>query len=88
MKLSVVMGVGIDVKNVGNDMTFENRRGDRMQKIIELLEKNPDGLRPETIAKETNVLMEITKDRLFKYIDELQWAGKIVKLRDGRVKLR
>lgn len=69
-------------------MTFENRRGDRMRRILELLQNNPEGLKPELIAKETDVLMEITKERLFMYLRELQWAGKIVMLRDGRVKLR
>jgi hypothetical protein len=69
-------------------MTFENRRCDRMQRILELLQNNPDGLQPQTIAKDSNILMEITKERLFMYLRELQWAGKIVMLKDGRVKLR
>ena len=29
-------------------MTFENRRSDRMLRILELLQNNPEGLKPET----------------------------------------
>ena len=69
-------------------MSFENERAQRMQKILELLEANPSGLTPQTIARATGVLQEVTRDRLFKYLDDLEWCGRIVKLKDGRVRLK
>lgn len=58
-------------------MSFENRRLDRITRIIELLQCNPEGLTAQTIAKDTKILREITKDRLLMYLRELQWDGTI-----------
>jgi len=68
-------------------VSFENRRLDRITRILELLQANPQGILPQTIAKDTAVLREITKDRLMMYLRELQWDGTIVMLRNGKVKL-
>ncbi len=54
-------------------------RARRIRKIIELLQNNKDGLKPEIIARETEILLEITKERFYQYLDELAWMGKIVK---------
>ena len=64
-------------------MSFENHRLERIQRIIELLQANPQGLKPEVIAKETKILREVTKQRFFLYLQELQWSGEVVILRDG-----
>ena len=67
---------------------WTQNRARRIRKIIELLELNPHGLRPDTIAKETQILLEITKERFYQYIDELEWSGLIIKKRDGRIALK
>ena len=59
-----------------------------MTRILELLTANPEGLSIQTIAKETNCITEITKERLFLYIEELEWSGTVIKKRDGKIKLR
>jgi predicted transcriptional regulator len=69
-------------------MSFENERKRRMTRILELLANNPEGLSLQSIAQATNTLTEITKERLILYIEELEWAGTIVKKRDGRIKLK
>jgi len=59
-----------------------------MTRILELLRANPQGLDLRTIAKETEVLLEITKNRLELYLQELCWGGKIIKGADGRYRLK
>jgi len=41
-----------------------------------------------TIAKETDVLLEITKNRLELYLQELIWCGKVVRGQDGKYRLK
>lgn len=69
-------------------MSFENERKRRMTRILELLACNPEGLSVQAIAKDCNIIQEITKERLMLYIDELEWSGTIIKRRDGRIKLK
>lgn len=73
---------------VAKFLSFENERKRRMSRILELLANNPEGLSIQTIAHETAALTEITKERLFLYIEELEWAGTVIKKRDGRIKLK
>jgi len=62
-------------------MTFENRRFQRMQKVVELLQANPQGLSLRVIAKETKALMEIRKQTLMSYLTDLVWSGQVIYLR-------
>ena len=58
-------------------MSFESNRKERMQRILELLGSNPQGLSLRIIARETDVLLEITQKRLLGYMKDLQWCGKV-----------
>jgi len=69
-------------------ISFENERRRRMTRILELLRANPQGLDLRTIAKETDVLLEITKNRLELYLQELIWCGKVVRGQDGKYRLK
>jgi len=56
--------------------TTEGRR-ERIERILKLL-KNRPLLNAHEIAKETNLLTEITMDRLHKYLSELTWADMLI----------
>jgi len=56
--------------------TTEGRR-ERIERILKLLKKRPM-LNPHEIAKETNLLTEVTMDRLHKYLSELTWADMVL----------
>jgi len=56
--------------------TTEGRR-ERIERILKLLKKRPM-LNAHEIAKETNLLTEITMDRLHKYLSELTWADMLI----------
>jgi len=56
--------------------TTEGRR-ERIERILKLLKKRPL-LNAHEIAKETNLLTEITMDRLHKYLSELTWADMLI----------
>jgi predicted transcriptional regulator len=58
--------------------TTEGRR-ERMQRILKILHQSKKSLTPNEIAQKTEVLTEITMDRLFKYLAELEWSGIIIK---------
>lgn len=66
---------------------WENERKRRMDRIIDLLEKNPEGLQLQTILRETKMVTEITRERIKTYLDDLEYSGIIMKKRDGRIKL-
>jgi len=59
-----------------------------MTKILELLKANPQGLDLRTIARATDVLTEITKNRLEIYMQELIWCGRVVQGADGKYRLK
>jgi len=67
---------------------FTRDRLRRIQSILDLLELNPEGLRLQTIAKETKLILEIKRNTLVEYIQQLEWSGIVVTLKDGRIKLR
>jgi len=67
---------------------FTRDRLRRIQSILDLLELNPEGLRLQTIAKETRLILEIKRNTLVEYIQQLEWSGIVVTLKDGRIKLR
>lgn len=69
-------------------MSFDNARKARMDKILDLLKNNPQGLPINVLAKETMAIAEVTRKRIEMYIDELSWCGIVEKRRDGRVRLR
>jgi len=70
-------------------MSFENRRFERMQKIVELLKANPQGLTLKVIAKDTKALMEIRKKTLLEYLSDLEWSGMVIHIRSSDIyKLR
>ena len=66
---------------------WENERKSRMSKILDLLEANPEGLTLQTILKETRMVTEITRDRVQKYMEDLEYSGIIIRKRDGRIRL-
>ena len=57
--------------------TTEGRR-ERIQRILKLLSKTPSGLEINEIAQKTMLITEITMDRLYKYMAELEWSNLIV----------
>jgi len=67
---------------------FTRDRLRRIQSILDLLELNPEGLRLQTIAKETKLILEIKRNTLVEYIQQLEWSGIVVTLKDGRIKLK
>lgn len=67
-------------------MSFESERKRRINTILEVLRKaGKDGVVPQLLYQK--IATEVTKERLFLYLDELQWAGLIAKGRDGKVRL-
>lgn len=64
--------------------TTEGRR-ERIERILKLLKKRPL-LNAHEIAKQTNLLTEITMDRLHRYLSELTWADMLIAV-NGRYTL-
>jgi hypothetical protein len=58
-------------------MSSTEARRERMQRILKLLAQNPSGLNPHEIARKTEIITEITMDRLHKYLAELVWSDLI-----------
>jgi hypothetical protein len=56
--------------------TTEGRK-QRIERLLQELKKHPSGLEANEIAKKTGLLTEITMDRLYKYLAELEWAGMV-----------
>jgi DNA-binding IclR family transcriptional regulator len=56
--------------------TTDGRR-ERIQRLLKCLRQHPRGLETHEIAGKTDLLTEITMDRLHKYLAELEWAGTI-----------
>ena len=73
-------------------MSFEEGRKRRMDALFELLRLNPQGLRLQVIAKALTEkglgLNMISRSRLECYLKELEWAGCVEWLPDGRIRLR
>jgi len=73
-------------------MSFEEGRKRRMDALFELLRFNPQGLRIQVIARALTQqglgLNMISRARLEAYLKELEWAGCVEWLQDGRIKLR
>lgn len=65
-------------------MSTTDGRRERMQRILKLLSKHPEGLEPFEIAGETELLTEITQDTLYKYLANLHWAGTLIRLGGSR----
>ena len=52
---------------------------------MELIEKSGrQGIVPQLLYQ--RIAPEVTKERLFIYLDELQWAGLIAKGSDGKIR--
>lgn len=58
--------------------TTEGRR-ERMQRILKVLSQSKNALTPNEIAQKTEILTEVTMDRFFKYLAELEWSGILIK---------
>jgi hypothetical protein len=54
--------------------TTEGRR-ERMQRVLKCLHEAKKPLTPNEIAQRTEILTEVTMDRFFKYLAELEWSG-------------
>jgi DNA-binding IclR family transcriptional regulator len=67
-------------------MSNTDGRRERTQRILKLLEKHPAGLNPHQIAHDTQLITEITMDRLHKYLAELKWADMLIDI-NGRYML-
>jgi len=66
-------------------LSFENERRRRINTIMELIEKSgQSGIVPQLLYQK--IAPEVTKERLFIYLDELQWAGLICKGSDGKIR--
>lgn len=50
-----------------------------MQRLIKCLRVAQKPLTPNEIAMRTELLTEISQDRLFRYLNELEWSGLIIK---------
>jgi len=48
-----------------------------MQDILELMALNPQGLNLKTIARATDLILEVRKPTLLGYLKDLEFAGKI-----------
>ena len=66
-------------------MSTTEARRERIERILKLLKKSPM-LNSHEIAKQTNLLTEITMDRLHKYLAELTWGDYIVAI-NGRYRM-
>jgi len=64
------------LKFINKELKFLNNAALKLMPM--LLRANPQGLRPQVIAKDTGCLREITKKRLLMYLDELVWSGEVI----------
>lgn len=60
-------------------MSTTDGRRDRIKRIMDLLYKSKRSLTTNEIAAKTGVLEEITKERLYIYMENLEWAGQIIR---------
>lgn len=58
-------------------MSTTEGRKQRIERLLKCLNLYPNGLEANEIAKKTQLLTEITMDRLYKYLAELEWSGII-----------
>lgn len=58
-------------------MSTTDGRKQRMERLLKCLRLHPAGLEANQIALKTQLLTEITMDRLYKYLSELEWSGII-----------
>ncbi len=73
-------------------MSWENERRTRIVKLLEILRANRDENGKTTWVQSQLIyreMPEITKNRFFLYLDELEWAGLLVHNRkEGKVKIK
>lgn len=60
-------------------MSTTEGRKQRIERLLKVLHQAQKSLTPNEIAQKTELLTEITMDRLFKYLAELEWSGLIIK---------
>jgi len=60
-------------------MSTTEGRKQRMERLLIILRQTQKPLTPNEIAQKTELLTEITMDRLYKYLAELEWSGLILK---------
>src|SRR3972149_611240 len=58
--------------------TTEGRKN-RMEPLLKVLRQAQKPLTPNEIAQRTELLTEITMDRLYKYLEELVWSDILIK---------
>ena len=58
-------------------MSTTEGRKQRIERLLKCLKQYPSGLEANEIAQKTTLLTEITMDRLYKYLAELEWSGII-----------
>lgn len=59
-------------------MSTTEGRKQRIERLRQALKKYPSGLEANEIAQVTGLLTEITMDRLYKYLAELEWSNMII----------
>jgi hypothetical protein len=59
-------------------MSTTEGRKQRIERLLKTLNQYPKGLEANEIAHKTQLLTEITMDRLYKYLAELEWSGMVI----------
>lgn len=59
-------------------MSTTEGRKQRIERLLKCLNLYPNGLEANEIAHKTQLLTEITMDRLYKYLAELEWSGMLL----------
>ena len=59
-------------------MSTTEGRKQRIERLLKCLNLYPNGLEANEIARKTQLLTEITMDRLYKYLAELEWSGLLI----------
>ena len=59
-------------------MSTTEGRKQRIERLLKCLNLYPNGLEANEIARKTQLLTEITMDRLYKYLAELEWSGMLI----------
>jgi hypothetical protein len=60
-------------------MSTTDGRRDRIKRILDLLYRSRRPLTSNEIAAKTSVLEEITKERLYIYLENLEWSGQLIR---------
>ena len=59
-------------------MSTTEGRKQRIERLLKTLNSYPRELEANEIAQKTQLLTEITMDRLYKYLAELEWSGMVI----------